>query len=285
MNWSSERGTEPCKMIQFKNTSFHYGKDTDKIIALRNIDLAIKEGEFLAILGPNGSGKSTLARLVNGLLAPSEGEVLVDGISTRDPDELWQIRQHVGMVFQNPDNQIIATSVEEDVAFGPENLGVPRDEIRKRVDEALAIVGMKDLAKYEPHLLSGGQKQRVAIAGALAMYPKYLVLDEATSMLDAKGSSEIMSTVGGLNKEQGITVIHITHVPEEAVAADRVIVLSEGAIVRDGKPREIFSDVPGLEAIGVGAPRARLIAEALVAAGLKLPQTILSIDELVSALC
>ncbi len=272
-------------MIQLNNVSFHYGKDKEKITALNNIDLTINEGEFAVILGPNGSGKSTLARHMNGLLIPSQGEVVVDGLSTRDQDALWQVRQKVGMVFQNPDNQIIATSVEEDIAFGPENLGLDPKEIRKRIDETLKIVGMENYARHEPHMLSGGQKQRVAIAGALAMRPKYLVVDEATSMLDPEGSSSMLSTLKQLNKNYGITVVNITHISDEVALADRVLVLSEGRIIKDGPPREVFSDLDELKAIGVGVPKARLIAEELIAVGLKLPRAILTIDELVNALC
>ncbi len=272
-------------MIQLKNVTFRYGKDEKRITALDTIDLAFNEGEFTAVLGANGSGKSTLARHINGLLMPSEGEVLVDGISTADHEELWKVRQRVGIVFQNPDNQIIATSVEDDVAFGPENLGVEPDEIRARIREALAVVDMADYAKREPHLLSGGQKQRVAIAAALAMHPKYLVFDEATSMLDPRGSAEIIGTIKKLNKDLGITAIYITHMADEAVEADRVIVLSCGVVVQDGPPHVVFSDIGALEKVGVGVPRARLIAEELVRAGVKLPGTILTVDELVKALC
>jgi len=272
-------------MIEFKNVSFHYGKDEEKVTALKNIDLTIREGEHVAVLGPNGSGKSTLARHVNGLLLPSQGEVFVDGISTSDRDTIWQIRQRVGMVFQNPDNQIVATSVEEDVAFGPENLGLSREEIHKRVEEALEIVNMVEHARHEPHLLSGGQKQRVVVAGALAMKPKYLVFDEATSMLDLKGGAEVTGAIRQLNKNHGITVINITHDADEAVFADRVVVLSGGSIFLDSTPQEAFSDIGALRAIGVGIPKARLVAEELIAAGADLPRDILSIDELVNALC
>jgi len=272
-------------MIQLKNVTYHYGKDKKKITALNDVSLTIKEGEFVAVLGANGSGKSTLARHINGLLIPSKGEVLVDGISTADREELWKVRSLVGIVFQNPDNQIIATSVEDDVAFGPENLGVEPDEIRSRIREALAAVDMADYAKREPHLLSGGQKQRVAVAASLAMHPKYLVFDEATSMLDPRGSAEIIATIKKLKGDLGITAIHITHIADEAVLADRVIVLSGGAVVRDGPPHAIFSDIRALMAVGVGAPRARLIAEELIRAGVKLPGTILTVDELVEALC
>lgn len=272
-------------MIELKNVTYHYGKDEKRITALDNVNLTFNEGEFVAVLGANGSGKSTLARHINGLLIPSQGEVLVDGMSTRNRDELWNVRSIVGMVFQNPDNQIIATSVEEDVAFGLENLGVEPGEMRVRVHEALETVDMAGYAKHDPHLLSGGQKQRVAIAAALAVRPKYLVFDEATSMLDPNRSAEIIATIRKLNKDLGITVIHITHNADEAVEADRVIVLSEGTVVRDGLPREVFSGLCELEKVGVGAPHAALIADRLIRAGIKLPQAILTVDELVEALC
>jgi len=273
-------------MIELKNVTYHYGGDEEnQITALNDVSLVVNEGEFVAILGPNGSGKSTLAKHINGLLTPSKGEVRVDGLSTQDPEAAWKIRQRVGMVFQNPDNQLVATSVEEDVAFGPENLGVDPGEIRLRVKEALEVVDMVSYTSFEPHLLSGGQKQRVAIAGALAMKPKYLVFDEATSMLDPKGRDEVLSTIKKLNSQYGITVLHITHIPDEATLADRVIILSRGAIIMDAKPPEVFSDVAALASVGVGVPKARLIAEELILAGADLPNTILTIDELVAALC
>jgi energy-coupling factor transport system ATP-binding protein len=272
-------------MIKFKNVSFDYGDDENKINALKDISLTIEDGEFVAILGHNGSGKSTLARLINGLLAPSRGEVLVGGTSTVDSSAVWRIRQQVGMVFQNPDNQIIASRVEEDVAFGPENLGCEPAEIRARVDEALAVVGMRELAHSDPHLLSGGQKQRVAIAGALAMRPKYLVFDEATSMLDPKGREEIVATTRRLNSDYGITIIFITHIPEEAALAGRVVVLSGGTIAMDGTPQAVFSDVDAAAALGIGVPKARLLAHGLERAGIDIPGSILTVDDLVAALC
>ncbi|MEW5707054.1 MAG: energy-coupling factor transporter ATPase [Actinomycetota bacterium] len=272
-------------MIEFKNVSYHYGKGENQISALRDINLVINEGEFVAVLGPNGSGKSTLARHVNGLLKPTCGEVKVDGLSTDDPRAIWEIRQRVGMVFQNPDNQIVASSVKEDVSFGPENLGISTDEIKLRVNSALKTVGMTDFSSIDPHMLSGGQKQKVAIAGALAMNPKYIVLDEATSMLDPKGRADIISTIEKLNREYGITILYITHIPDEAVLADRIIILSNGSIAMDGSPRDVFSNLSALSKIGVGAPAARLIAEELLIAGVNLPNTILTVDELVAALC
>lgn len=273
-------------MIELKNTTYRYGRDSDKsITALTGVNLTIREGESVAVLGPNGSGKSTLARHINGLLVPSEGGVWVDGLSTSNTEEAWIIRQRVGMVFQNPDNQLIAGSVEEDVAFGPENIGIDPVEIKARVKESLEVVEMIGHATFEPHLLSGGQKQRVAIAGALAMRPKYLIFDEATSMLDPKGRTAIINTIMRLNRERGITTVNITHIPEEAVLANRVVVLSGGAVVSDGSPTEVFSDIAVLEAMGINVPKARIIAESLISAGVDLPRTILTIDDLVEALC
>jgi energy-coupling factor transport system ATP-binding protein len=226
-----------------------------------------------------------LARLLNGLLLPDEGEVLVDSLSTTKADEIWEIRKRVGFVFQNPDNQLVASTVEEDVAFGPENLGLSRDEIKKNVNDALATVNMLEYASREPHMLSGGQKQKVAIAGTLAMNVKYLVLDEATSMLDEKGSNEIISTLRMLNREKGLCVVNITHKPEEAVYADRIIVLDSGAIVADGKPREVLTDVEMLSLRRVNAPIAVQMAAQLKAQGISLQDRILTVQELVDALC
>ncbi|MEW6189830.1 MAG: energy-coupling factor transporter ATPase [Actinomycetota bacterium] len=273
-------------MIKISNLTYTYNPGRrDQIIALHNVNLTIQPGEFVAILGSNGSGKSTLAKLLNGLLIPTSGEVSVENLSTNDPDNLWRIRQLVGMIFQNPENQIVATVVEEDVAFGPENLGLARDEIRRRVDRALSLVRMSRYARYEPHLLSAGQKQRVAIAGVLAMMPKYLVLDEPTSMLDPLGRKEIIEILKGLNTEHGVTVIHITHFPEEAVFANRLLIMEGGRIISDGCPREVFSDVHGLRHTGVTIPPMTDLARGLVKLGLKIPQSILTVDEMVDALC
>ena len=215
--------------------------------ALKGVSLHIGQGEFVAIIGHNGSGKSTLAKHLNALLLPDQGTVTIDGLDIKDKENLWKIRQQVGMVFQNPDNQLIATTVEEDVAFGPENLGIEPLKIRQRVDEALASVGMSEYKNRAPHLLSGGQKQRVAIAGVVAMRPKVLVLDEPTAMLDPLGRKEVMDTVVKLNREEGLTIVYITHFMEEAVLADRVVVMENGLIEMDGSPREIFSQVQKLK--------------------------------------
>ncbi|HEY3374851.1 MAG TPA: energy-coupling factor transporter ATPase [Candidatus Aquicultor sp.] len=272
-------------MIEFNKVSYRYDTGDGAIEALNDITLTIREGEFVVLLGANGSGKSTFARHLNGLLVPSAGTVVVDGLSTADPKVIWTIRERVGLVFQNPDNQIIAARVWEDVAFGPENLGLPPGEIRARVDEALEVVDMSCFAQHDPHLLSGGQKQRVAIAGALAMRPQYLVLDEATSMLDPKGSHEVIATLQKLNRECGITVVLITHVPDEALLADRVVVLSRGEPAMDGAPCDIFADAEALYRIGVGVPQVQLIARALIDAGLTLPHIPHTIDELADAIC
>lgn len=272
-------------MIELDNVTFEYGDGDNRIAAIAGVSLVIGEGEFVAVLGHNGSGKSTLARLANGLLTPTSGTVRVDGMSTLDSGSLWHIRQRVGMVFQNPDNQIVASRVEEDVAFGPENLGCEPAEIRARVDAALKVVGMGEYALFDPHLLSGGQKQRVAIAGALAMKPKYLVFDEATAMLDPRGRADILAATRRLNREHGITVVFITHIPEEAVQASRVIVLSGGTVAMDGAPSEVFSDVAAAAVLGIGIPKARRFAHELAAAGIALPHVPLTIEELVGELC
>lgn len=253
--------------------------------ALKGVNLTIQQGEFLAIIGHNGSGKSTLAKHLNALLLPDAGSVIVDELDTRSKEQLWEIRQRVGMVFQNPDNQLIATTVEEDVAFGPENLGVEPELIRQRVDEALASVGMSSFMTRAPHLLSGGQKQRVAIAGVVAMRPKILVLDEPTAMLDPVGRKEVMETVKRLNKEEGLTVVHITHFMEEAVFAHRVIVMEDGQIVMEGKPREIFAQVEKLKDLRLDVPAMTELRDALVRDNLLLPEGILTVEEMVVALC
>ena len=247
--------------------------------------MSIADGEFLAVLGTNGSGKSTLARHFNALLLPTEGRCTVAGLDTKETQELWRIRQLVSMVFQNPDNQIIAAVVEDDVAFGPENLGIEPAEIRVRVRDALAAVGMERYRTAAPHLLSGGQKQRVAIAGALAMRTRCLVLDEPTAMLDPLGRQEVLQTVQRLHRERGITVIYITHFMEEAAAADRVIVMEEGRIAAEGTPREVFQDVSGMKARGLDVPLAVELAALLRADGISLPQDLLTDKELVRALC
>lgn len=273
-------------MIKIENLKHYYtDADGNQVKALDGVSLDIKAGEFVAIIGANGSGKSTLARHLNALLLPTEGKVSVGGLDTLDADRLWDIRQQVGMVFQNPDNQIVAAIVEEDVAFGPENIGVPSAEIRPRVEKALAAVGMTDYAKHAPHLLSGGQKQRVAIAGIMALEPKCIVLDEPTAMLDPHGRKEIVSTVRSLNKDKGITIVYITHYMTEALAADRVVVMEKGHICFAGTPREVFSRVDELERLGLEAPLAAKVASELRKSGVKLPADIITDEELAEALC
>jgi len=253
--------------------------------ALKGVSLQIKRGEFVAIIGHNGSGKSTLAKHLNALLLPDKGSVIVNGKDTKASDHLWEIRQEVGMVFQNPDNQLIATTVEEDVAFGSENLGIEPAKIRQLVDDALKSVGMSEFKQRAPHLLSGGQKQRVAIAGVVAMKPNVLVLDEPTAMLDPLGRKEVMETVIKLNREEGLTIVQITHFMEEAVLADRVIVMEEGSIVMDDSPREIFSQVQKLKALRLDVPPMMELRDHLAQAGLDLPRDILTVEEMVMALC
>lgn len=274
------------EILKTENLCHAYlAQDGSEVIALDHINLTIRAGEFVAIIGTNGSGKSTLAKHFNALLLPTGGQCLVNGLSTSVPEHLWQVRQTVGMVFQNPDNQIVAAVVEEDVAFGPENLGIPPAEIRTRVTEALALVGMSDYRQHGPHLLSGGQKQRVAIAGVLAMRPSCLVLDEPTAMLDPLGRKEVLTTVTRLNKEEGITVVYITHFMEEAVTADRVVVLRDGRFVTEGPPAQVFSRVQELKDLGLDVPLAAEIAANLRDAGVPVPEGIITDDELVVALC
>ena len=252
--------------------------------ALRGVTLSIGAGEFVAVLGANGSGKSTLARHLNALLLPSDGHCRVRGMDTRDEALRWDIRQEVSMVFQNPDNQLIAAVVADDVAFGPENLGVPPAEIRRRVADALALVGMERYAQAAPHLLSGGQKQRIAIAGAIAMQTHALVLDEPTAMLDPRGRAEVLSAVERLHEEQGMTIVYITHFMEEAIAADRIVLMDAGQVVMDGTPREIFSQPEKVRALGLDVPLAADIAERLRRGGRDLPQDIVTDEELLHCL-
>ena len=272
--------------IEVEELSFAYPSERgERRMALDQVNLSIEEGEFVAVLGTNGSGKSTLAKHLNAILLPTSGVCRVAGMDTRDAARLWDIRQNVGMVFQNPDNQIIAAIVEDDVAFGPENLGVPSDEIRRRVDEALDAVGMSSFRGFAPHLLSGGQKQRIAIAGTLAMHTKCLVLDEPTAMLDPVGRGEVLDTVRQLHQESGITVVYITHFMEEAAAAQRVVVMEEGKIVEDGSPKEIFSRVDAMKKRGLDVPLAAEVAWKLRKQGVRLPEDIVTDEELVVALC
>ena len=272
-------------MIEVNHLSHLYvDVNGNDVRALDDVNLTIQRGEFVAIIGTNGSGKSTLAKHFNVLLQPTEGNVTVCGFDTLDDEHIWNIRQHVGMVFQNPDNQIVAAVVEEDVAFGPENLGVPSAEIRKRVDEALAAVNMTEYAEHGPHLLSGGQKQRVAIAGVLAMKPDCIVLDEPTAMLDPKGRLEVLETIHRLNKEEGITIVIITHFMEEAVTADRVVVMKNGVKLQEGTPREIFTQVDTLKDLGLDVPVAAEVASKLIHKGVDIPNDIITNDELGDAL-
>ena len=278
-------------IIKAEKLGYYYVKYSDDsenpelINAIRSIDLSVERGEFIAVLGHNGSGKSTLAQHINALLVPSEGTMWIDGVDTGQEEDLWKVRQKAGMVFQNPDNQIIGTVVDEDVGFGPENLGVPTDDIWKRVDDALSKVGMLGFRDRSPGKLSGGQKQRVAIAGVVAMQPECIVLDEPTAMLDPNGRKEVLQVVRDLNKQEGVTVILITHYMEEVVFADHVYVMDGGQIVMEGTPREVFSQVDVLKSYRLTVPQVTELAYELKTAGVPLPEGILTIDELVEALC
>lgn len=271
-------------IIEFKNVTYRYESDDEGVtlpLAVSGLSLNIYDGEFVAILGHNGSGKSTVAKLSNGLIIPESGDVIVDGMNTKDEDDEIKIKQTVGVVFQNPDNQIVATIVEDDVAFGPENLGIDPVEIRKRVDESLKIVGMYKYRKHEPHKLSGGQKQRVAIAGIIAMEPRCIILDEPTAMLDPEGRRDVMNALKRLNKELGITVVFITHYMEEACEADRIIVMDDSRLLMDGTPKEVFRDTEKIRSIGLDVPQTCQLAKMLQNDGYKLKNDLLSIDELV----
>ena len=270
-------------LIEIQNVSYAYEDAAAK--ALNNVSLTINDGEFVAVVGHNGSGKSTLAKHLNALLLPTEGKVLVDGMDTADEADTLSIRQRVGMVFQNPDNQLVTTIVEEDVAFGPENIGVPGNEIRARVDRALAAVGMEKYAHSAPNMLSGWQKQRIAIAGMLAMQPKVLVLDEATAMLDPKGRRDIIDLVTKLHKENGITVVMITQYMEEVIGADRVAVMSGGELILEGTPKEVFSQDELLHKHRLDVPVMQQLANRLNAHGANLPKCILSVEEMAQAIC
>lgn len=261
---------------------YHEGQENEHC-ALENISLAIEAGEFIAILGTNGSGKSTLARHLNGLLLPTAGRVCVDGMDTTDVGKIWELRRKVGMVFQNPDNQIIAAIVEDDVAFGPENLGMDPKDIRDNVNKALESVNMAHFCRYAPHLLSGGQKQRVAIAGILAMQTKCIVLDEPTAMLDPKGREEVLSVIKKLHEEQGITVILITHFMGEAAEADRIFVMEKGKLIREGMPREIFSKAEYMQSLGLDVPHPAHLAARLRGSGMALPKDVLTKEDLAAA--
>lgn len=275
------------KEINVSGLVFEYPGDEEGVpgyLVLKGLDMTIPAGQFVAVLGHNGSGKSTLAKHFNAILTPTGGDVIVCGINTKDEDRLFDIRQQVGMVFQNPDNQIVATIVEEDVAFALENLGVPPAEIRKRVDDALKEVDMYEYREHAPHQLSGGQKQRVAIAGILAMRPDFIVLDEPTAMLDPKGRSEVIRTIKELNKSFHTTVVLITHYMEEAVQADRVVVVDSGKILRDGTPKEVFAEVELLKSVGLDVPQVTELVYELRQEGIDLPQDILTEDECYEAL-
>lgn len=272
-------------MITVQDVSFCYETGENPSLALEDINLTVAKGQYVAVIGHNGSGKSTLAKHFNALLRPRTGEVFIDGISTRDQERVYDIRQKVGMVFQNPDNQIVATTVEEDVAFGPENLGLPPREIRQRVDEALELVRMTDMRQHAPHLLSGGQKQRVAIAGVIAMRPQCLVLDEPTAMLDPRGREEVLLTVSRLNREEGITVLYITHFMEEVRQADNLVLMDQGRIVLTGPPRSVFSRGSYLRSLGLEVPPVTELAQRLRDRGLPMAADILQVEELVGSLC
>ena len=273
-------------MIETKDLRFAYPADEGEkqVFALRGVDLRIAKGSFVVVLGHNGSGKSTLAKTFNGVLLPAGGRVYVEGMDTCDENLLLAIRQRVGMVFQNPDNQIVANVVEEDVAFAPENLGVPSEEIRKKVDDALAAVGMSEFVTHAPHLLSGGQKQRIAIAGVIAMEPDCIVLDEATAMLDPIGRQEVLSTVHRLNKEKGITVILITHHMNEAEDADRIIVMDDGKVAMDGTPRQVFSRIDELRSMGLTVPDTVDLLDRLRRDGIDVPLDALTVEECADAI-
>ena len=275
-------------MLQTENLSFTYPAEegvSASTTALEDVSLSIEKGSFVVVLGHNGSGKSTLAKHMNAVLLPSGGAVYVEGMDTKDEALLLEIRRRVGMVFQNPDNQIVANVVEEDVAFAPENLGVPSEEIRRRVDDALAAVGMSEFTRHAPHLLSGGQKQRVAIAGVIAMAPECIVLDEATAMLDPAGRREVLSAIRALNRERNITVVLITHHMDEAMDADRLIVMNDGKLVMDGTPAEVFTQVDALRAMGLAAPDTVELLCGLRQSGMDVPLDALTVDACADAIC
>ena len=275
-------------IIEVNNLKFKYPAseiDEETPTILDDISFKVNKGEFVGIIGHNGSGKSTLAKLLNAINIPTEGEIKVKGMDTKDDNNLWDIRQTAGMAFQNPDNQLVATIVEDDVAFGPENLGVPPEEIRERVDACLETVGMSDFKRSEPNNLSGGQKQRVAIAGILAMEPECIILDEPTAMLDPNGRKEVINTIKKLNKEKDMTILHITHYMDELIDADRIIVLDKGKILLEGKPKDIFSHVDELKEIGLDVPVMTSLAHELKESGYDLPDDLLSIEETADAIC
>ena len=268
--------------LRMEDVSYRYEPDARP--AVSHVTLEVERGSFVAVLGHNGSGKSTLAKLMNALFLPTEGRVLVCGMDTLTEERVWNIRRHAGMVFQNPDNQIVANVVREDVAFGLENLGVPQDEMVRRVEAALSAVRMSEFAETAPHMLSGGQKQRVAIAGALAMEPELIIMDEATAMLDPSGRAEVLATVRKLNREKGMTVVWITHFMEEAAQADRLIVMNDGSVALEGTPRQVFSRVEEIKALGLDVPPMAELAQTLRDKGLPLPEGILTVSDMVKEL-
>jgi len=275
-----------ANMIATENVKFEYSTHSGGVnLALDDINIKIEKGEFVAVLGHNGSGKSTLAKHFNALLLPSCGTVYVKGMNTKEEKLMWNIRQTAGMVFQNPDNQIVATIVEEDVAFGPENLGIPPSLIRERVDESLKTVGMTEYTVHSPHLLSGGQKQRVAIAGIIAMKPECIIFDEPTALLDPSGRKEVIDTIVKLNKEEGITIVLITHYMDEAIKADRICVMKSGKIIMEGKPKDIFKEVEKVKSAGLDVPQVTELSYRLSMEGIKLPPDILTVEEMVVELC
>ncbi len=288
-------GMDTRGFIDFQNVSYTYQppekeeQDGEALsraeqYAVSDVDLVIQQGEFVAVIGRNGSGKSTMARLINALLLPSKGVLMVRGIRTDEEEQIWDIRSSVGMVFQNPDNQIIGTSVEEDIAFGPENLGVPREEMIKRMEAAMETTGLTALRQSEPHLLSGGQKQRVAIAGILAMQPSCIILDEATAMLDPIGRREVMRVIQKLNQENHITIVHITHHMDEAACAKRVILIDHGVVRMDGTPKELFRREEDLKEAGLEVPQVTQLFHELIARGWDLPDDVISLEEAVGCL-
>ncbi|NFI93024.1 energy-coupling factor transporter ATPase [Clostridium botulinum] len=273
-----------CTDVCFKYIRNEEGAREEKY-ALKNVNLKVKKGEFLVVLGHNGSGKSTIAKHMNALLTPSSGTVIVDSLSTSEENNLWEIRSRAGMVFQNPDNQLVATIVEEDVAFGPENLGVEAKEIRRRVDESLEKVGMSEYKRHAPHLLSGGQKQRIAIAGILAIQPKCIIFDEPTAMLDPSGRKDVLKTIKDINKNYGITIVLITHYMDEAAQADRIVVMDGGEVKMEGTPKKIFPQVEMMKNIGLDVPQVTELTYELRKEGIDLPKEILNVDEMVNAIC
>ena len=268
--------------LRMEDVSYQYEPDARP--AVSHVTLEVERGSFVAVLGHNGSGKSTLAKLMNALFLPTEGRVLVCGMDTLTEEKVWNIRRHAGMVFQNPDNQIVANVVREDVAFGLENLGVPQDKMVRRVEAALSAVRMSEFAETAPHMLSGGQKQRVAIAGALAMEPELIIMDEATAMLDPSGRAEVLATVRKLNREKGMTVVWITHFMEEAAVADRLVVMNDGSVAMEGTPRQVFSRVEEIKALGLDVPPMAELAQTLRDKGLPLPEGILTVSDMVKEL-